>query len=372
MPTDEAPAAPGNDHGPDMFADAPFPYMRWAKANLPMSDAASMGLSGVPRPACDDVPGLAAQDDGEPEADLRAALALRYGISPDGVHLAAGSSGANFLAYLTFARDAHVAAEIPAYEVLHGLAGIVGAGLSTFVRDPENEWRIDPASLDAAMQSNTRLIVVTDLHNPSGKRLHDEDLALLTAAADAHDAVVLVDEVYLDFDPLDHPSAATKHPRVVTTNSLTKVHGLSELRAGWLLGDPERIRALDLIDDLVNPNPPKLPCRIATGYLAHADALVAKTRAVAAQRCKRVDAWVRATEGVWWVRPDAGITGFLELAPGSDDIAIVDQLYRDHGVRAIPGTFFQRPGWMRISFLLDEDRLETGLHAIATVLRESQ
>ncbi len=372
MPSDDAPAAAPRDRTPEMFADAPFPYMRWAKANLPMSDPQSLGLSGVQRPACADVPGLPAPDAGEPAAELRAALADRYGVTPDGVHLAAGSSGANFLAYLTFARGAHVAAEVPAYQALHALAGVVGAGLSTFERVPENDWRLDPAGLQAALRSNTRLIVVTDLHNPSGKRLHDDDFALLTAAAEEHDAIVLVDEVYLDFDPLDRKSAATRHPRALITNSLTKVHGLSELRAGWLLGDPRYIRTLREMDDLVYPNPPELPCRLAATYLAHADAPLANTRARAAARCERVDAWVSATDGLAWVKPDAGITGFVRLPPGTDDVVLVDRLDREYGVRAVPGTFFQRPGWLRISFLVDEERLEHGLRAVTGALQGGQ
>ena len=95
-------------------------------------------------------------------------------------------------------------------------------------------------------------------------------------------------------------------------------------------------------------------------------------RAIAAARCEQVDAWVRSNEDVWWVRPDAGITGFLRLAPGSDDVEIADRIYREHGVQVIPGTFFQRPGWLRVSFLLDEERLEKGLLAVATVLRASR
>jgi hypothetical protein len=74
--------------------------------------------------------------------------------------------------------------------------------------------------------------VVTDLHNPSGVRLHADDLALLVAEAERVGAAVLVDEVYRELDLTVRPTAALGHPRVIVTNSLTKAHGLGGLRIG--------------------------------------------------------------------------------------------------------------------------------------------
>jgi len=353
---------------------APFPYLRWAKAHLPPGDPRSLGLSGLPRPAAGALAGILdpfLPGGADPRPAWREALARHHGMTPECVHLALGTSHANFLVYLAFARGGHVAVETPAYEALHRLALTVGATFTPFSRRPENGWRLDPDDLTAAAVEGTRLIAVTDLHNPSGARLDDRDLALLVEAAERCDAVLLVDEVYLDLDPLDRPSAATRHPRVLSTSSLTKSHGLWDLRAGWVLGAPDLVAEVARWDDLVCPSQPLLPAAQALAYLPQAGACLEATRARAARRTERVDRWVRGRRDVWWTRPDGGFTGFLRIGrPGYplDGDAVARDLAEHAGVHIVPGSFFQAPGWLRISYMLEELDLEVALAALGQAL----
>jgi hypothetical protein len=337
MPTDE----PGALGGPD-FLDAPFPYMRWAKAHLD-GGPGNLGMSGV-RPLAPEVRrelGLAVPlEVGAPEAGLKSALAERAGLDPERVFLAAGTSHANFAVFLALARGGHVACERPAYEALPALAGAVGARLDTFARDPERGWRIDPSSLAASVTPETDLVVVTDLHNPSGRRLEAEDLDLLVNAAEEADATVLVDEVYAGFDVPPRPTAALRHPRIVATNSLTKVHGLSDLRAGWVFASPDRIAAIDAWNNLVHPVLPPGPLADALAYLPHAEERLAALRGVFEARRAQVEAWVQRTPGVRWSTPHGGITGLVELTDGRDGDTVCRRAFEQHGVRGVPGSFF--------------------------------
>jgi len=355
----------------------PFPYMRWAKRHLQAAwGPSNLGMSGVPPPdagaqeAWGQPPAF---EVGAPRRALKQALAARYGIEPDGIHTTAGTSHANFIVYLALARGGRVAAEAPAYEALHRLTPAVGASLDLVQRDPRRDWRIDPASLAAAIHPDTDLLVVSDLHNPSGKRLHPDDLDLLIGAAERHDALLLVDEVYADFDPDRRPTAARRHPRVLATNSLTKVHGLGALRCGWILASPDVIRRIEAWDDLVHPEQPPAMLAAAAAYLPHAEERAAGIRAQAAQRSDQVDAWVANTPGVSWTRPDGGVTAFLRLgdvqAPGDGD-RVSARLFEKHAVRIVPGSFFQSPDWLRLSYLLAEEDLAAALAALADVLAE--
>ncbi|MHC5009398.1 MAG: pyridoxal phosphate-dependent aminotransferase [Planctomycetota bacterium] len=358
-----------------MAADgAPFPYMQWAKANLDPAEPLSLGLSGLSPPPAGEVPQLLPSrlpDGSHPGPALREALGRRQGLGPESVHLAAGTSHANFLAYLAFARGGHVAAETPTYEAFHHLGAAVGATVAAFRRSADHGYRIDPESFDAALEEGTRLIAVTDLHNPSGARLHGADLDLMVEAAERLDALVLVDEVYLELDPLDRPTAARRHPRILTTNSLTKAHGLPELRAGWILGDPDRIRVIQGWDDLVCPVLPTLPMLQALAFLPHAAARLAATREAAARRTDQVDAWVQGRADVWWHRPEAGFTGFLRLGRADhalDAWTVAERCHTDSGVRVVPGTFFQSPAWIRISYLRPEEELAHALDGLGRAL----
>ena len=368
MPTDVPRSAPESD---------PFPYLRWAKAHLDWEAAGHgstcLGMSGVAPLAAADREALGMPpppEVGAAAAGLKQALADRYGLTPDHVHLAAGTSHANFVVYLALARGGRVVVEQPAYEALHRLADAVGASLGTLGRDPARGWRLDPADIAASIDERTDLVVLTDLHNPSGARLAEEDLDAVLAAAERHDAYVLVDEVYADFDPQERPSAATRHPRVVVTNSLTKAHGLPDLRAGWILAQPEVIARIDAWDDLVHPSLPPVPMIAAARYVPQARARLEATRALAAARAAQVDAWVATRPEVSWTLPDGGLSGFLFLE-GLDGDAVAEALWARESVRIVPGSFFQVPAALRISFGLPEDELARALAAIGRVLEAS-
>lgn len=361
MPTD-APRTP-------RLPDPPFPYLRFAKAHFNVDGPLHLSHSGTQRPPAPGVPPLPTPWPGEP---LKAALGARYGLGPEHVHLTSGSSSANFLVYLTLARGGRVVAERPAYEALHCLAPIVGAELTFVERPPEQAWRLDPGSLERALEGGADLIAVTDLHNPSGGMLSDDEYSLLIDAAESVDAYVLVDEVYLDYVDAPRPSAATRHPRIVATNSLTKAHGLGDLRAGWILAQPELIERMDCIDDLVNPGLPPIAMEAARRYLEEAEPHLEATRALARARTAQVDAWVQTTQGAHWQPPAGGLTGFvfLEGPEGPlDGDRVVQRLLDEHNVQAVPGSYFQLPGGVRISYGLEEDVLARGLDALAQVMR---
>ena len=346
-------------------ADAPFPYMRFARQHLMEPHPRSLGLSGMP--LHEDAPDWAR--DGRAQRALRERLATRYELTEDHIHLACGSSHANFACYLALAKSGRVIAERPSYEGLHRLTDAVGATLAFVQRDPKNRWRLDISALEREAQGGVDLVAVTDLHNPSGLRIPDEDYDALASIADAHRAYVLVDEVYADFDPVERPSAAARHPRFLATNSLTKVHGHPFHRCGWTLAAPHVIERIARWDDLVCPVLPPEPMIGAATYLLDARGHAANARRLARKRMRRVDAWVDATDGISWTPPHGGITGVLfidALKARGESVSFCNALREERGVIAIPGEYFQLPGAIRISYGLEPDVLDECLQAIAT------
>jgi len=361
-----------------MAADAaPFPYLRWARAHLDPHDESSLGLSGRRRPPAEDLPaGIRPPwpPDGPDAYTLwREAVAAHEGLpGPEWVHPSVGTSQGNFVAYVAFARGGKIAVETPAYESLPCMGKAIAAEVGTFTRVPERGWRLDPASLEEATQDGVDLLVLTDLHNPSGQRLADEDLDLLVQVAEAHDAVVLVDEVYRALDPLDRPTAVHRHPRILATNSLTKCYGLWDLRAGWVIGHPSLIEKLDEWEDLIVPSIPPAPMVDAATFLrTSARRHLEATRAEAARRTAQVDAWVQGRDDVHWTPPVGAFTGLLFLgragAPLDGDI-VAARAWESEGIRVVPGSFFQVPPALRVSYLLEEAALDKALQGLGRAL----
>lgn len=357
-------------------AGALLPYMRFAQTRIAHGGRLNLARSGMAglEPFQSPIPQEGpTRTHIEAAAVFRQGVADRYGISPAGVQPGVGSSHANFVASLALARGGRLVAEEPAYEALPKLAAVLGASLRTYRRDPERDWRIDPLSLERAVDGGANLILLTDLHNPTGRRVEEDDYKLLADAAAASGAYVLVDEVYADFDPLARSSAVHRGPSFLATNSLTKVHGLGDWRAGWTLANPEVIERIVWHDDLVCPALAPHFLLLAASYMAVSRTRLPAIHAYAASRIARVDAAISSSRVLSWARPHGGVTGFVrvgadESSTAGDDVAAA--LWERHSVLVVPGSFFQRPAWVRISFGLQDADLDEALGRLEETARD--
>jgi aspartate/methionine/tyrosine aminotransferase len=347
--------------------------MRWAKRHLGAFAPMNLGMSGVRTLDSSDLPVPADLPYWAPEGEhgdpaLREAIARHAGVAPERVFATAGTSLANFLVFLAEAKNGAVAAEAPAYGSLQTTTDLLGGTTTTFRRVEERGWRIDPDSLRRAVRPGTRLLAVTDLHNPTGAALHEDDLSLLVEEAARVGARVLVDEVYLELSLPPRTSAAVRDPRVIVTNSLTKAHGLGGLRVGWVVAPPDVIERISLANDLVCPAHPTPSIAIARAYLPRAAETLARRRPEIAAALEQADAWVRARSDVSWVRPAGGLSGFLRLPRGLDGDRLAEHALSAHGVQVIPGSFFGSPGHIRLSYGLPPSDLAAALSALGRAL----
>src|SRR5262249_21000889 len=127
------------------------------------------------------------------------AIAAHLAVSPDRIATGCGCSGANFLAMaaLLDAGD-HVLLEGPTYHPLAAAARMLRAPLASSERRFEDGYRLDPDRIGAALGPRTRLVVITNPHNPSGALARPEEMQDLARLAENAGALVLVDEVYRD------------------------------------------------------------------------------------------------------------------------------------------------------------------------------
>ena len=190
-------------------------------------------------------------------APLLERLAIRNGVTTDCVTAAAGTSMANHLALAaTLAPGDEALVEHPTYELLVSTLDYLGVGVRYFERRMEDDFRVDPAELERNITPKTRLIVLTNLHNPTGG-LHRRRprYNAVGDVARKHGARVLVDEVYLEAMYEQRPRPAIHlGEHFLVTSSLTKAFGLSGLRCGWVLASPELTNRMRHINDLYGVN----------------------------------------------------------------------------------------------------------------------
>ncbi|MBT8396774.1 MAG: aminotransferase class I/II-fold pyridoxal phosphate-dependent enzyme [Gemmatimonadetes bacterium] len=349
------------------------PYVAWMK-HAPAIPNNLMGSNLLPC-TVEDLPGVrerleldAFHEEGYPP--LLEAIGKRYQFPVDRIALATGASGANFIAggALLEAGD-EVLVERPVYDPLLGIPRFLGARIRRFDRVFDDGFQVDPDRVAAALTPKTRLIILTNLHNPTGARTSAERLLAVGELADGVGAKVLVDEVYLDSvggDP--SPPAASLSPTFVSTSSLTKAYGLSGLRAGWILAAPEVAegcrRVRDLVDG-VGVFPSELMALVAFENLP---ALRARARGILDPNFELLTRFVESRPDLLWVRPRGGSVGFPKI-PGLEDVsAFVEILRTDYETGVVPGRFFEAPSHFRIALGGKRDVLETGLHRLGEAL----
>lgn len=118
------------------------------------------------------------------------------------------------------------------------------------------DFAIDKQELLKAVSLRTKLLVLNNPHNPSGKVWSREELELVARVAIENDLYVLSDEVYefLVFDGVKHIPTATlpgMFERTITVSSAGKTFGLTGWKIGWICANEKVSRACRLIHQYV-------------------------------------------------------------------------------------------------------------------------
>jgi len=351
------------------------PYMQWAKQHPPTRwDLTNSNLLAC---GLDDLPGareaLELQgDNDEGYGPLLEAIAARYGVSPDRVAASQGASGANFLVYFALVGPGdEVLVERPGYDPLYGPIARLGGRVTRFDRRVEDGWRLDPEAVERSLTPRTRLIVITNTHNPTGALAADEELEAVGRLAERVGAFVMVDEVYLDSVPGGPwKTAAARGPAFITTSSLTKSYGLAGLRCGWVLAAPEVAERTRRARDVVDGSGAFPAERLSLLAFERLDALASRARSILAPNHAALGRFLDAHPEIECVRPAGGTTAFPRLRGVTDADPLVERLRRDFDTGVVPGRFFQAPAHFRIAVGGRAEVLEEGLRRIGEAVRK--
>lgn len=363
--------------GPRVSGSRPLTssHLEWAKAhgnvkyNLAVSGVTPLDVQHI-APSVDDFTMVADNEYGWPP--LLERIARRYNVGAENVVLAHGTSMANHLVYAALLDPGdQVLVESPGYDPLQVVPELMQCDVRTFERREKDRYRLDVGLIEAALTPRTALIVVTNLHNPSGVLATRAELEALARLAETYDVDVLMDEVYLEwvYGMGEPHSAINVSPRFITTRSLTKVYGMAALRAGWILAEPATADRLRKMNGLFTNSMAHPTERLAARAFDHADALLASGRSRVDAHAQLVADFVAANPRLSWTPPAAGTVGFVKLDTGPVD-EFVDQLLSEYDTLVVPGRFFGAPDHFRIGWGMSSPVLEEGLRRLGEMLAQ--
>jgi Histidinol-phosphate/aromatic aminotransferase and cobyric acid decarboxylase len=249
---------------------------------------------------------------------LRQRLADRFGVTPESVHIAAGSVSILFqLAQATSAPGDEIVFSWRSFEAYPGVAVVPGA---TAVMVPNTaDGRHDLPAMAAAVTERTRMVIVCSPNNPTGPIVTQREFDEFVDAV-PRDVLVVLDEAYIEFvtdpDAVDGRRVlAAGRDNVVILRTFSKAYGLAGLRVGYAIGHP---RVLDAARSTGIPL--SVTAAAEEGALASLDAeeeLLARVR-VLTERRDRLAARLR--EAGWDVPQAQG--NFVWLPAGERTLEI--------------------------------------------------
>jgi aspartate/methionine/tyrosine aminotransferase len=351
-------------------------YMQWAKLhskarfNLATSGVAAFPLRELPVSIDQlEING----DNSYGFAPLQHAIATKNGVDPACVVEAAGTSMANHLALAALIDPGdEVLIESPTYELVVSTARYLQAKIVRFPRYEENGFAVDPSEVRKAVTPKTKLVFLTNLHNPSSVLTSDDilrEVGYIAASVGAH---VIVDEVYLDAVYENSPrSSFHLGKNLVVTSSLTKVYGLSGLRCGWILAQPDLARAIYELNDLFAATPVHPTEILSVIALQNLDKIRERAKKIVeADRAELKKFLDGNTSNVAAVRGPYGTTSFPKLLHG--EVAdLLQRLRAKFETTVVPGKFFETPDHFRIGMGVDHAMFAEGLRRLSEALRET-
>lgn len=289
--------------------------------------------------------------------ELRQAIAQSnkrfYGLDIDWESetlVTAGATEALAAAFLAFLQPGDEAVLIaPCYDSYAPIVEAAGA-IAKFVHLKPPSWRIERASLEAAITPKTRIIAMNTPHNPTGRVLTRDELEIIADIAIERDLIVVCDEVYehLIFDGRPHiplMGLPGMRGRCVRIGSAGKTFSMTGWRIGYASGPERLITGMMKAHQFVAYTcPSHLQFAVAEG-LAMGDDYFARFVAVMESKRDRIVAGLKgvgfdvlACEGTYFATVDIRAVG------RQDDDAFCRELTELAGVAAVPVSAFYLAG----------------------------
>ena len=259
----------------------------------------------------------------------------------------------------------------PFYQVYMVAALSVGAEPVFLDATEDTGYLPDLSAVSGDMLDRVAVVYLCSPSNPQGAVASRAYWAELIALAEKHDFRIFADECYSEIYRDDPPPGVLEvaqevgadPERIVAFHSLSKRSNVPGLRSGFVAAGPESIKALKQLRNYAG-SPLPMPLQHAAARLWADEAHVEENRRLYAAKYARADAIMAGVPG--YRAPEAGFFLWLPVADG-EEAAL--RLWRETGVRVLPGAFLAQErggvnpgaGFIRVAMVAPEEEMARGL-----------
>ncbi|GGP20148.1 aminotransferase [Thermocladium modestius] len=300
-------------------------------------------------------PGEVGRLAGEPRDDALGIIGDAYGAGDSGLMLVHGTQEGNFLAVAALRSKVESAAVVvPEYEPIRVLPSFLG--LRSLVVGDIFHF---PAK---------SILIISNPNNPTGLFLDGKRLGELEVELERRGSFAVVDSIFVDF--IDRSPRLRFHNMVFTT-STSKFYTMEGLKVGWAIGDPEIIKDMSGIADLVSPGPMDVEAKYAAALVGNREAVRARNLNIIEGNRRimlRIADELRDSVEVEYVG-DMPIA-FMKPRCGLSGMEVAQELLK-RGVMVVPGEYFGVSQGIRVGLgSVNNNIAEAGLAVIKEFIEE--
>ncbi len=264
----------------------------------------------------------------------------------------------------------------PAYQALYSTLEACGAEIEFWKLPPENNFQPDLGKLFTMIDKNTKLLVLNIPHNPTGAVINQKQLKTILQWAEEYNFYVLCDEVYHELifqSDIIPPYARSLSEKAISVGSMSKAYGLSGLRLGWIAGPVSIIDQCYQYKDYTSISNSPISDYLARFALIHFDQISKRNHQIICKNREILKKWfIENNQYFHYYLPDAGVLCFPKLKNipvNSQELAL--DLFNRKLLLVVPGECFDMPGYLRIGFGGDSEKLSNSLSIFSSYLKEN-
>ncbi len=242
----------------------------------------------------------------------------------------------------------------------------------------DGHFAVERIQLERVISKRTKAILINNPWNPTGTVMTEAELATLVKLADAHNLVLIADEIYekFTFDGRTHHPLAAISPaareRTITINSFSKTYAMTGWRIGYNLAPPDFAEAMLRIAEQFSRSAATFTQHAALEALNGTQEPTSQMMATYAERRELITRTLRAA-GLTFSPPEGTFFALLDVRRYEKDaVSMADYLLEHAHVVTIPASVYGTAGegFLRLSFAYHQDNVQRGLNALLRALSE--
>ncbi len=258
-------------------------------------------------------------------------------------------------------------------------------GKSVFLQTTkETNYKITAKSLEDAITSKTKCLILNSPSNPSGVVYSEEELKAIAEVIVKHDIYVISDEIYekLVYDGAKHVSIASLgeeiKKRTIVINGVSKAYAMTGWRIGYLACDEYIASVINNVQSHTTSNANSIAQYASVTALREGDKFIGEMTAIFEDRKNFITEQLDAF-GIEYINPQGAFYVFVDiekyLGKHYNGVKILTSVefakqLLNAGVAVIPGLPFENDNFIRLSYAINKDDIKLGVERIAKFISE--